>query len=120
MAFSTDTIGKSFSVATDATGTIGVFKLPGGSIERAYESKVLLSPDEAFDYRIDVGVLPDGTSEANAESDVQWFQGAVSKSKSNSSDEIDKVTVTGTYLRVVVTTAASGGSQSTIACAVGR
>ena len=120
MAIDIDERGRAFSAAIDATGTIAVWKLPGGSIERSFETTVHIDPDASFDYRVDVGVLPTDVDEPMQESDVHWFRGVVTKSKSDDNDEIVDFAATETYIRLVVTSAAVDGSEATLALTVGR
>lgn len=120
MAVTTDTLNRSFEVGIDTTDTVALWRLPGGSIERAFETHVLVSPTASFDFRVDVGVLPEGADEPSQESDIMWYQGAVTKNKSDSSDERETVSVTASYVRLVVTSAASSGETADVALTNGR
>lgn len=121
MAVDTQPLNKAATYPTDTAQTIALFKLPGGNIERAYQSSVLLTNvDESFDYRVDVGVLPEGVEDPDAEGDITWANGAIQKSKSDASDDRESIEVTATYVRVVITTAASADATADLAFTVGR
>lgn len=120
MALDTNPLSTAETVAIDTAETVAIWKLPKTGIQRSFDTSFLLDPDAAIDYRIDIGVLDADTDEPSVEGDVTWFQGAVSKSKADSSDEIDDVRVTTQYIRFVITSAAAGGNEARIAFAVGR
>lgn len=122
MAVDTNPIGTSEDLPIDTAETIALYKLPAApTIERSYHTSLNISPAESFDYRVDVGVLPEGVDEPDGEGDIDWFQGVISTTKDNADDEHETVRLSATYVRVVVTTAAAtGGSTATTAFCIGR
>lgn len=122
MQLDSDDIGVVHEKPIDtADTTIALFSLPRGSIERSLTTDILVDPDEAFDFRVDVGVRPAGVDEITQESDLHWFNGVINKSKSDNTDEIETFEATETALRIVVTAAAAtAGATANIAATIGR
>ena len=105
-------------VETDGE-TIGIWKLPSGSIDRAYQTAVQLEPGDAITTRIDIGVKPEGV-DVETESDLKWFNGVTEKSAQADTAERLNVTTTSTWIRLVVSSSASAGTTATIAATKGR
>ena len=107
-------------VDISSTGTLGVWEFTSGSMPRSFDSSVLLNTPEAIDIRVDVGVLDSEqyNSATATESDVTWFEGVVTKSKSGDSTAYELIDVTADYLRVVLTSA--GSTTATLSVCRGR
>lgn len=120
MTIDTTPINTSVELPIDTTGTVALFKLPHGAIQRTQRLSFLLNPEASFDYRLDIGVLPNGVDKPDSESDLVWYNGIVEKSKSSDDPERESLESTSTYLRLYVDTAAADGSTSDVAMMVGR
>lgn len=117
MALDTNTFGDVRTVDIDTAQTIGLFRLPGGSIDRTHTFQFLSETGDSYDYQIDIGVVPNDV-DVSSESDIRWF-GDVS-SGTVDSDVIDTVETPARYVRVVITTIGTADSTAKVAAELGR
>ncbi len=121
MPIDRDHFGTSQPYVVDTAETIAVFKLSVSSIDREESVHVTAKSSESFEFRIDVGVVPDDLTVdgPDSASDLEWFE-AGTGSVTASSDARVSLGVTELYLRLVVTTTASSGTTAEIAATKGR
>ena len=117
----TDDLDVTRTVPLDATGTIGLYALPRGSIGRSFQLSALFNPDAAVDIAYDVGLVYAGVETvSDPQADIHWFTDVDAKSVSAGADIRDQYDVSAQFFRVRVTTAASAGDEARLGVAVGR
>lgn len=113
------TFGTVDTVPIDSVGTVAVWSLPQTQIQRQYNVSVFFDPDDTVTSRIDLGIKPNSVDEPS-QNDVFWYEGVEEKSVQSDGKGRFDTSVTITFIRLYVSSAASAGAEARISAAYGR